>query len=83
MKYTFENRTEVPITFMIEPWAEEFTVPSRSVLSIEIFSSKFDVMETTIDAKYFVLWLWAGCTAVVSLDGKQQTRPSLLIPVPP
>jgi hypothetical protein len=82
MKYTFQNRSEAPVTFIIEPWAEEFTVPSGSVLSIEISSSKFDLMETSTDGKYFVLWLWAGSSAVVSLDGEQQARPSLLIAVP-
>jgi hypothetical protein len=82
MKYTFENRNTDPITFILEPWAEEFTVPTGSTLSIEIFSSTFDLLETVTDGKYFAVWLWAGCRAAVSLDGQQQARPSLSIPVP-
>jgi hypothetical protein len=82
MNYTFQNRTTAPIIFIVEPWAEEFTVPSGSVLSIEIFSSELGVMETFLDGTYFTVWLWGGCRAAVSLDGNHQTRPALLIPVP-
>jgi hypothetical protein len=82
MKYTFQNRTAAPITFIIEPWAEEFTVPSGSVISIEISCSEFGLLETATDGKYFTMWLWGGCRAAVSLDGEDQTRPSLSIPAP-
>ena len=82
MKYVFQNRTAAPITCIVEPWAEEFTVPPGFVLAIEISSPEFGLLETAMDATYFAIWLWAGCRAAVSLDGTRQARPSLSIPVP-
>jgi len=82
MKYIFQNRTAAPIIVIVEPWAEEFSVPPDSVLSIEISFSELGNLETVMDGKYFTMWLWAGCRAAVSLDGKDQMRPSLSIPVP-
>jgi hypothetical protein len=81
MRYTFQNRTSTPIIVIVEPWAEEFSVPSGSVLSLEITSTEFGPLETTLDDKYSTIWLWGGCRVAVSLDGKDQTQPSLSIPV--
>ena len=82
MKYTFENTTSAHIVLIIEPWAEEFSVPSGSVLEIEISSTEVGPLETVLSDKYFVVWLWGGCRAAVSLDGEDQPRPGLSIPAP-
>ena len=58
MKYTFQNRTSASIIVIVEPWAEEFSVPSGSVLSLEIAFAEFGPLETSIDDKYFTIWLW-------------------------
>ena len=82
VKYTFTNQDLKPIIVILEPWAEEFTVPSSSVLSITVFYKKLGLLETAIGPNYFTIWLWAGCRAEVSLDGNDQTPRSLSIPAP-
>ena len=80
LKYTFSNQDPNPIIVILEPWAEEFTVPPGSVLSIIVFYTKLGLLETAISPNYFTVGLWAGCRAEVSLDGKDQTPRSLSIP---
>jgi hypothetical protein len=45
MRYTFQNDTSEPTIVIVEPWAEEFSVPSGSVLSIEITASELGTLE--------------------------------------
>jgi len=80
VKYTFANQGLNPIVLILEPWAEEFTVPPGSVVSIMIFYKELGLLETAIGPNYFTIWLWAGCRAEVSLDGNDQTPRSLSIP---
>jgi hypothetical protein len=80
VKYTFRNQNLNSIIVIIEPWAEEFTVPPDSVLSIIIFHTKLGLLETAISPNYFTVGLWAGCRAEVSLDGNDMTPRSLSIP---
>jgi hypothetical protein len=82
MKYTFQNTTSAHTVVIVEPWAEEFTVPPGSVLSIDISSTVAGTLETVMSDKYFVVWLWSGCRAEVSLDGKDQTSSASSISVP-
>jgi hypothetical protein len=84
MKYAFRNQTSATIILIVEPWAKEFSVPSGSVVSIQISSSSSEVplLETFIDEKYVTIWLLGGCRAEVSLDDKKQIRPFLSNPVP-
>lgn len=80
MQFQFLNERTDPITVIVEPWAEEFSVPSKSVLSISIDSAKAGLLETALSGEYFIVGLWAGCRAKVSLDGED--RMILDIPVP-
>jgi hypothetical protein len=80
MQYQFQNQSADPIIVIIEPWAEEFSVPSNSVLLIDIDSTKTGLLETAMNSKYFTVWLWGGCRAKVSLDGEDRTPLSLAIP---
>jgi hypothetical protein len=82
IKYSFRNQKSDTIIAIIEPWAEEFSVPAGSVLSVIIFYNSIGLLETAISSDYFSMWLWAGCHVEVSLDGKDQTPPSLSIPAP-
>jgi hypothetical protein len=82
MRYTFKNAISAPMVLVVEPWAEEFSVPSGSVLEIEISSTETGPLETVMSDKFFAVWLWGGCRAAVSLDGEDQPRPGLSIPAP-
>jgi len=82
MNYIIENRNSDSVQVIIEPWAEEFSVPSGSKLSISILYDKIGALEVEMSPDYFTVWLWAGCRAGVTLDGKDQTPRSLSIPAP-
>jgi hypothetical protein len=82
MKYTFENTTSAPIVTIVEPWAEEFSVPPGSTLEIEISATDVGPLETSMSDEYFVVWLWSGCRATVSLNGEELPRPGLSVSSP-
>jgi hypothetical protein len=81
--YSVRNRSEITMKVIVEPWAEEFAVPSDSILSLKILYIQDGPLETEVGADYFTIWLWAGSRAEVSLDGRDQTPRSLSIPAPP
>lgn len=80
-QYSFINKNTNSIIVILEPWAEEFTLPAESKISIVIDSGGEGVLETEINPKYFIIWLWAGCRAQVSINGEDRTPGSLSIPV--
>ena len=73
------NKNAVNIRLILEPWAEEFTIPVNSTLSIEIFHDTHGLIQTETNPSFFIVWLWHGCRAKVLLDGIDQTPPSLSI----
>jgi hypothetical protein len=82
LKYVIHNKNPTSMVVIIEPWAEELNVPSNSTLEISVIYSKIGPIETTINERYTVVWLWSGCRATVSLDGQDCTPRSLDIPAP-
>ena len=80
LTYRFQNNNEEKLTVIIEPWAEEFDVPPKSILGLSIAYDRPGLIDTEINPKYFVIWLWAGCCVQVSLDGKDLPTGSLTIP---
>jgi hypothetical protein len=82
LKYTIRHKNINPMTVYIEPWAAEFVVPPESVLQVTISFTHADLLETETGTDYTTVWLWRGCTAEVSLDGKDQTPSFLSTPAP-
>ena len=82
MKCTFHNKNSESVTVIVEPWAEEIRVPSKNTLEITVFYREIGPIETTIDRSHIAVWLWKGCHALVSLNGRDCTPPSLTIPAP-
>ena len=80
LKYELSNKTEHDVVLILEPWAEEFTIASNSVISIKIIYTKMGAIESELNPKYFILWLWGGCRAEVLLNGRNLTPASLAIP---
>ncbi len=81
MQYIFINHA-APITLILEPWAEEFDVGAGVTVSIDIVFEGLGNIETEVNEKYFMIWLWAGCRAKIFLDGEDRTPASLSIPAP-
>lgn len=81
-KYSFRNNSSETLILIVEPWAEEFSVPNGSTVSISILYTDIGPLETEIIPGYLIVWAWQGCRAKVFLDGAEQMRPSLFIPVP-
>ena len=82
LEYTFRNQELHQIIFIIEPWAEEVTVPPGSTVSLTIFHTKPGLIETSLTPDYFTIWLWGSCTVTAYLDQKELVMPSLAVPAP-
>lgn len=84
--FKFANNKENTIIIIIEPWAEEITMPFNSNLTVEIFYEKLGSIETISNVlgtqEYFTIWLWKGCRAKLFLDNKDVTPASLSITTP-
>jgi hypothetical protein len=81
-KYIVRNEKQSPMVVILEPWAEEFDVPPNGVLEIGILDSMDESIETTQKNQCLVVWLWGGCRATVSLDGRDCTPPTLNVVFP-
>ena len=79
MKYVVHNRNTEAVQVIVEPWAEEFTLPSGSALSVTIFDDRPDFLESEIGPNCFSAWLWGGCRAEVIVDDEHRTPRSLII----
>ena len=80
-EFQFTNNDD-PITLIIEPWAEEFQIPTGSTVVMKIKYRVLDNIETELTPKYFVVWLWCGCQVEVLIDGVDKTTPFLSTPAP-
>jgi len=65
VKYVLQNKKSVAITVILEPWADEISVPPDKTLEIVAGTGP---IETIIDEKYVTVELSSHVT--VSLDGK-------------
>lgn len=86
MRIRYENKNESPITFILEPWAEEFVVPPQGEVIVEI-TSKAEADEEQLEVHSFsqtcvVVWLWRTCTARVFINGVDKTLVSGELPAP-
>jgi hypothetical protein len=82
LKYRLRNEKSASIVVIIEPWAEEISVPPDKTLEIVVFYPSIGPIETITTDEYIIVWLWGGCRATVSLDGQDCTPGSLSIPAP-
>jgi hypothetical protein len=82
MAYSVKNTNHGSITVIIEPWAEEFSLPADSILLITVRCAQSGQIETEIGPGRLSLWLWGGCRVRVSIDDQDKTPPSLSIPAP-
>jgi hypothetical protein len=82
LKYRVSNEHQYSRVVIIEPWAEEITLPQDKTLEIAVSCSTIGTFETVVNERYVVVWLWSGCRATLSIDGQDCTPASLNIPVP-
>ena len=82
LEYRLHNKNTVPLTVIVEPWAEEIVVSPESSLSLKIFYDKEGVLEVETNPKYYVIWLWGGCRVKLALNGEDLNMPFLLTPSP-
>ncbi len=80
--YKLQNKLGQNVNVVLEPWGEEFILPPMAVLIIDIIPTREGILETWLEEGVFTIWLWAGCRAVVYINGGKQVGPSLDIPVP-
>ena len=80
LEYIVEKNHPTDMILILEPWAEEFSVPSGSKICVNILYVKEGSITIDTNPKYYVIWLWAGCRATVFIDGVEKTPASLSIP---
>jgi hypothetical protein len=76
------NQNEKEFKVLVEPWAAEFAIPPKSTLKIKILHTEPGEIETVVDPNCLTIWLWRGCRAEVSLDGRDQTPSFMSTPAP-
>lgn len=82
LEYRIHNKNPEPLIVIIEPWAEEVTLPPGSSLALKILYDKEDLMEVVTRPNYLTVWLWGGCRVQLAMNGEHLKMPSLLIPSP-
>jgi hypothetical protein len=80
--FKFQNKLDHALAVALEPWGKEFMVPPMGDIKIDVFQTKTGLLETHLEATVLTIWLWAGCSAEVYINGEEQIGPSLSIPVP-
>jgi hypothetical protein len=64
-------RGEKPIQFVLEPWGDEYTVTSESVIEVVVYGPiDGRPPEIVHEANRIEVWASAGCTAGLSIDGR-------------
>jgi hypothetical protein len=68
----------------LEPWAEEFETPARSTIALRLSGESADnePCETEVTTDHIVVWVGAGHTALVFIDGNLQDSASAFLAVP-
>jgi hypothetical protein len=72
---------DISRTFIIEPWAEEFSVSPGAILKLVVYSSDCS-MRISLHNQYVICFLCGGATARVYVDGKDISRDLLIDPAP-
>jgi hypothetical protein len=64
-------RSEQPITFALEPWGDEYTVTSESVIQVVVYGpAEGRPPEIVHEPDRIEVWASAGCTAAVTINGE-------------
>jgi hypothetical protein len=72
------NERKEPISFWLEPWAEQFAITAGSTLELqfECPESDFTSPDVHITDSLFVYWFGSRCRVKVFLDGTEVTSPA-------
>lgn len=75
------NQQPRDVSFVVEPWGDEFSLPSGSTVDVVAHGPDDGVLEWEIGEDVIVVYGWVGSTIQVYLDGKPIEAYSH--PVPP
>jgi hypothetical protein len=81
-RYNVHNDSQNSIVVMLEPWAEYFDVLPGKTLQISAYYSLDGNLETIQTDRCFVVCLWGGCRAMVSIDDQDCTPATLKLDFP-
>jgi hypothetical protein len=76
----YRNKSDRSVIIIIGPWAEEISIDPESVALIHSSEESIDELSMEAGDGYCTLWIHAGHTAGISVDGKDVTPKSLSIP---
>jgi hypothetical protein len=83
MTIQISNASPLPLTVWIEPWCDELTLPSRSMMLLAVGEGPRDGFPDieVIDDR-LVVWATAAGTLIVAIDGVEQDTGSRTIALP-
>ena len=81
-RYHVRNDSQNSIVVILEPWAEELDLLPGKTLQISAYHSRDGILETIQTDQCFIVWLWGGCRATVSIDDQDCTPATLRLAFP-
>ena len=68
---TFKNDRTTPLTFVLEPWGEEYTMPPQSEVRVEFSGPEAHWPLIEWGEDIITVYGWSGSTARVFMDGQE------------
>lgn len=81
-KFDLANGDENQRTLIVEPWAEEFSLPPNCIVTVVVEAPDYRTLHIEIKGEFVICYLWAGATAEIYADGKSISSNLLKNPVP-
>jgi hypothetical protein len=72
-----------PITFCLEPWADEIAIPSKASFEIVAEGPNGDHLEVTYEERRVSVYGWSGSTLSVFRDGERLIECAIPVPLTP
>jgi hypothetical protein len=74
---SIRNERHGPVSFWLEPWAEQFEIQAGSTLELHYDCADDDALspEVQMTERLLVYWFGSGCRVRVFMDGVDVTSP--------
>ena len=67
---SISNESNGPLTFHLEPWGEQFSMPARSTFQVKAEATEQGEMEIQYEERAILVWGWTGSILTVFSNGK-------------
>ena len=67
---SISNKSNRPLTFHLEPWGQQFSMPVGSTFQVKAEATEQGEMEIQYEEHAILVWGWTGSILTVFLNGK-------------